>query len=343
MEESWKQCPAPIAKYQVSTLGRVRNTNTGRILKHDVTASLYRYYNLTLDDGKQRKYYAHKLEAQVHLPNPDGHPSVDHINQDRQDNRLVNLRWASNSDQMRNQTRTLSTNRGRKVKQIDPVTGAVVRVWETSLQACLALQINAKNMSVIIRSQRVVAGYKWQYADGYFPKDGEVWKQLDMPTKKPVFVSRCGQVKVMMKNGEYKIKSATVGGGYLRLSLPVKGVKTSRLFFLHRLVAMTYVPRRHVLDVVANHINGNKLDNRADNLEWVTYKANSLHAVQSGLITVCRKVDQLESSGKYIRTFDSASAAARAVGMKTSAGIHAVISGKVKHAGSYKWRYSSTA
>ena len=58
------------------------------------------------------------------------------------------------------------------------------------------------------------------------------------------------------------------------------GIRVSKL--AHRLVAKAFIPNpRHAPDI--NHINGNKLDNTVDNLEWVTKKENNRHAILTGL------------------------------------------------------------
>ena len=67
------------------------------------------------------------------------------------------------------------------------------------------------------------------------------------------------------------------GRGYLKVFLPAPdGKRKSRP--VHRLVALAFVPNPAALPVV-NHIDGNKLNNNADNLEWVTHQDNSIKSL----------------------------------------------------------------
>ena len=76
-----------------------------------------------------------------------------------------------------------------------------------------------------------------------------------------------------------------------------------KFYFVHRLVAKLYVPNPDGKPQV-NHINGDKTDNRAENLEWVTNKENRRHAVKSKLHPQgedCPWARLTESDVRYIR------------------------------------------
>ncbi|CAH9011326.1 putative NUMOD4 motif-containing HNH endonuclease [Vibrio phage 249E41-1] len=66
--------------------------------------------------------------------------------------------------------------------------------------------------------------------------------------------------------------------GYLRFSLSLGGGKKETCF-VHRMVAIVFIPNPLNLPEV-NHINGDKKDNRVDNLEWVSAKKNKEHAMK---------------------------------------------------------------
>lgn len=67
--------------------------------------------------------------------------------------------------------------------------------------------------------------------------------------------------------------------GYRRVTLyaPIK-----KRFFIHRLVALHFCEGAND-ELVVNHIDGNKLNNAATNLEWVTHSQNDLHAYKLNL------------------------------------------------------------
>ncbi|CQR03437.1 TPA: NUMOD4 motif-containing HNH endonuclease [Yersinia enterocolitica] len=70
------------------------------------------------------------------------------------------------------------------------------------------------------------------------------------------------------------------GRGYLVVNLCSGGV--TKTHSLHRLVAKAYIPNPERAAEV-NHINGDKTDNRVENLEWVTSSENKAHAYKYGL------------------------------------------------------------
>ncbi len=92
--------------------------------------------------------------------------------------------------------------------------------------------------------------------------------------------------KIKKKNGFYKtikeriLKMPTNGSGYPIVSLSKDGLATE--FHVHRILAETFIDNPNGYSQI-NHINGNKADNRLENLEWCTPKDNILHAYRTGL------------------------------------------------------------
>lgn len=83
------------------------------------------------------------------------------------------------------------------------------------------------------------------------------------------------------------------------LSLNVDGHHVA----VHRLVAICFCPNPNgYLEV--NHIDGNKLNNHASNLEWCTRLENVRHALRTGLITPERLAQNAKKAGRALRKMD---------------------------------------
>lgn len=83
------------------------------------------------------------------------------------------------------------------------------------------------------------------------------------------------------KTGKY-LKGQIQWNGYLTYNLSITP-QDKRRIPAHRLVAIAYIPNDRKDRYYVNHIDGNKLNNNVENLEWVTPQENAVHAIETEL------------------------------------------------------------
>jgi hypothetical protein len=98
--EEWKPIERVNGVYSVSDKGRVRNNRTGKILKPIKTTKGYVKVNLRVD-GREINIQVHRLVAIAFIPNPENKPEVNHKNGIHDDNRLSNLEWVTQEENLR--------------------------------------------------------------------------------------------------------------------------------------------------------------------------------------------------------------------------------------------------
>ena len=161
----------------------------------------------------------------------------------------------------------------------------------------------------------------------------EIWVTIN--NHKDYEISNMG--KVRNRHTQEEISGDVNTAGYRRVTL-YYGKK--KRYFIHRLVALHFCDG-YSENFVVNHIDGNKLNNKADNLEWITRSANDKHAYRKKLRISNNKTKVAKKdiqTGEIIETYESIKDALQANGMKGS-NISSVCSGDRSSAGGFRWEY----
>lgn len=106
---------------------------------------------------------------------------------------------------------------------------------------------------------------------------------------------------------------------------------------VHRLVAMAFHPESYEPHLVVNHKNSHTLDNRPENLEWVTDSENLLHSYENGRVGK-RSVKQYDLDGNFVQEFSSIREAAN-FDLAMAKKIERSCNGS-KVSGDFRWEYS---
>ena len=158
-------------------------------------------------------------------------------------------------------------------------------------------------------------------------------------------VSTTGRVR-NIKTGKILIPFTTKGG--YQMVNPSRGGVPCKLY-VHRLVAEAFIPTENT-NLQVNHINGNKSDNRLDNLEWCTSSENHLH--RSRTLGIKRSSEHMRMMCDLAKLthykpvicvetdviFDSVVDAAKSVNRKPCSIID-VLKGRHETCGGFHWKY----
>lgn len=121
-EEEFKACPAPYSRYKISKSGIVIGSRLKRPIKQHINNCNYIVFNLKKDgSNKKTTVTLSRLLALTWLPNPDNLSDVDHVDNDRLNNSLSNLRWVSHRDNLVKDHRRQLMRRanGRPIKRLN--------------------------------------------------------------------------------------------------------------------------------------------------------------------------------------------------------------------------------
>ena len=207
--EVWKDVKNYEGYYIVSSMGKVKSLDRIVLGKNGVSSfrsgklksnviDRWGYLLVLLSkNNKQKLCRIHRLVAEAFIPNPENKPHIDHINTDKKDNWVGNLRWCTRSENMNNpltKEKCREMNKGKhrseetkkkisesgkgrilseeSKKKIGKGNGKLVycieleKIFESTCEASRELGISQSSISLVCRGKRKTAGgYHWEYVD----------------------------------------------------------------------------------------------------------------------------------------------------------------------------------
>ena len=167
----------------------------------------------------------------------------------------------------------------------------------------------------------------------------EIWKNLiynDIKENNRFEISDCGNLRNSNNGHIYKVCKNKEG--YYQVCVSLGSRKHKKVIKIHIAVANAFC-HKECNNLIVNHKDGNKLNNNKENLEWVTYRENLMHAIETGLFdTGAKRVKQIDiETGTCLRIFDSIRQATREMGGNSNSIIPRAIKDTNKKAYGYKW------
>lgn len=179
----WKEVKGFEGLYEVSTLGKVRNSK-GKIKKHGIkrtSGTCYKTVRLW-KDGKYYNKYVHRLIAEAFIPNPEKLPFINHKDEDGTNNSIENLEWCTkeyNNNYGTARKRQAKKVRGkesekRKVVYQYTLDGDFVACYPSVTHAAKELGCSTSEIAqVCIGKRKTSRGFIWEYENCGAKMDGK--------------------------------------------------------------------------------------------------------------------------------------------------------------------------
>ena len=177
MSEEWRDVVGYEGLYQVSDQGRVKSLERNiphwrggeqirkeRILKPTPIKDGYLIVDLCAG-GKRKRFLVHRLVCEAFHGNPEGKPQVNHINEDKADNRAANLEWCTAKENINYGTRNERSAKTQSKSVVQyTLNGELVKVWPSTMEVQRQTGFSQGAVSEVANGNRKTAhGFIWKY------------------------------------------------------------------------------------------------------------------------------------------------------------------------------------
>lgn len=236
-------------EYEISSHGNVRNLN--HELQNDKFKRFSGHYTFDFKlNNKVQRIKIHRVVAITFIDNPHKLKHIKHIDGNMFNNHVENLKWVSTI-------------------QFQPIN--MNEIDTNMLKPKFSSNVDKSVSSKVVEKQ-VVEKQDEKHLDDIVIE----WKPIYINGEISNYdISNDGQIRV---TSTLKLRSSSSHTGYYTCSL----IHKKYVKQVHRLVAEAFIPNDNVdLKKHVNHKNYDKLDNRVENLEWITVSENNKHAHQN--------------------------------------------------------------
>ena len=167
--EEWRDVAGYEGLYQVSSEGRVKSLErkgrkSERILKPGVRSKGYLFVVLCAG-GKSRMFSVHRLVCTAFHDNPENKLDVNHINENKTDNRIENLEWSTRKENLNHGTRNerAAKTRSKPVAQYT-LDGELVKIWPSTIEVQRKTGFGCGSICKSAKGKYKQAyGFRWKY------------------------------------------------------------------------------------------------------------------------------------------------------------------------------------
>lgn len=335
--------------YWITNFGRCLSKKTSKELKLHINDGYYKV-NLYDINHDNKKFRIHHLVYITFKNDYDNKNIIDHIDGNKLNNNLNNLRCTSQSNNIKNAYKNNDKMYQKNKIEIYDLENNLIKEVESTEEARIFL--NLKNKSPISNclkgKYKTTGGYILKYKDenitqydiNKYIKNIEEYKSLGIIDNKDFsnyLINQNGEI-INTKYNNRKVKSFIEENGYLTVHLYYDN-KNKKFFKLHRLVAKIFLDNGDKYynndNYVVNHKDKNKLNNDINNLEWITQKENTIHGKG-------KKIAQINiKTNETIKLFDTITDAYKELNKPWNSLISKVCLGQKARNSiyGYKWKY----